>query len=472
MKKSLLILSIAFCINANAQYTNLYNFAAATPGCSPNGDLYYDGTFLYGLTPYGGTHSYGTIFKIKPDGTGYDTLRNFKGTPNGDGATADGSLISDGTFLYGTTNAGGTHSYGTIFKIMPNGTGYTVLYSFAFGTDGDGPVGKLYYDGTYLYGMTQLGGSVHGGTIYKIKTDGTGYTILYNLNASTSDGNTPNGSLISDGTYLYGTTELGGGASNADGAVFKIMPDGTGYTNLYSFQTNFPSGNQPYGSLYYDGTYLYGMTENGGTGGGASGIGIIFKIKPDGTGYTVMHNFAGNPSDGTNPYGSLISDGTYLYGMTEMGGKNYGGMLFKIKPDGTSYDTLMSFNNTATGQNPLGSLLLNGGCLYGMTSGGGANSSGTIFSYCLAATGIEQIANNSIEINIYPNPNNGSFVIEPQNTLYNVHCTVYDVNGKVVLTQSINGKTNIDASSLNEGVYNVSLQSNEGVVNKRVVIVR
>ena len=86
-------------------------------------------------------------------------------------------------------------------------------------------------------------------------------------------------------------------------------------------------------------------------------------------------------------------------------------------------------------------------------------------------TGIKQITNSN-ELNIYPNPNNGSFVIEPQNTLYNVHCTVYDVNGKAVLSQTINGKTTIDASSLNEGVYNISLQSNEGVVNKRLVIVR
>ena len=86
--------------------------------------------------------------------------------------------------------------------------------------------------------------------------------------------------------------------------------------------------------------------------------------------------------------------------------------------------------------------------------------------------GISQYLNLNTQISIYPNPNNGSFVIEPQNTLYNVHCTVYDVNGKAVLTKTINGKTNIDACGLNEGVYNIGLQSNEGVVNKRLVIVR
>jgi hypothetical protein len=49
---------------------------------------------------------------------------------------------------------------------------------------------------------------------------------------------------------------------------------------------------------------------------------------------------------------------------------------------------------------------------------------------------------------------------------------VYDVNGKLVLSQTINGKTTIDASNLSEGVYNLSIISSEGVVNKKLVIKR
>ena len=87
-----------------------------------------------------------------------------------------------------------------------------------------------------------------------------------------------------------------------------------------------------------------------------------------------------------------------------------------------------------------------------------------------SAAGIEQFASRN-ELNIYPNPNNGSFVIEPNNAKKQT-MQVYDVNGKLVLSQTITGKTNIDASTLNEGVYTISLQSTEGMVNKRVVIVR
>ncbi len=86
----------------------------------------------------------------------------------------------------------------------------------------------------------------------------------------------------------------------------------------------------------------------------------------------------------------------------------------------------------------------------------------------ISVAGIEQYNTNN-NISIYPNPNNGSFIIEPNSTTKQT-LQVYDVNGKLVLNQPINAKTTIDASSLNEGVYNINLQSSEGVVNKRLVI--
>jgi hypothetical protein len=88
-----------------------------------------------------------------------------------------------------------------------------------------------------------------------------------------------------------------------------------------------------------------------------------------------------------------------------------------------------------------------------------------------STTGIQQVTGNNAQVNIYPNPNNGSFIIEPSSATKQ-SMQVYDVNGKLVLSQTINGKTTIDASSLNEGIYNISLLSNEGVINKRLVIVR
>jgi len=84
--------------------------------------------------------------------------------------------------------------------------------------------------------------------------------------------------------------------------------------------------------------------------------------------------------------------------------------------------------------------------------------------------GIKQLLNSS-QVNIYPNPNKGNFTIETSATEKQT-VQVFDVNGKLVFSQTINGNTSIDAGNLSEGVYNVSIMGNEGVVNKRLVIVR
>lgn len=86
--------------------------------------------------------------------------------------------------------------------------------------------------------------------------------------------------------------------------------------------------------------------------------------------------------------------------------------------------------------------------------------------------GIKQTTTNSnVDVLIYPNPTNGNFIIET-NSIEKQIMQMFDVNGKLVLSQIINSKNNIDVSSLNEGVYNVSIISGGSVVNKRVVIVR
>lgn len=124
-----------------SQYTTLLNFVGPNGGDSP-GSLISDGTYLYGMTAAGGTNEMGTIFKILPDGTNYQLLLEFAGLSNG--RLPFGSLISDGTFLYGMTEFGGQYNQGTIFKIMPDGSGFVKLFDFALGASGKNPRGSLY----------------------------------------------------------------------------------------------------------------------------------------------------------------------------------------------------------------------------------------------------------------------------------------------------------------------------------------
>ncbi len=94
----------------------------------------------------------------------------------------------------------------------------------------------------------------------------------------------------------------------------------------------------------------------------------------------LCHSF-GTGSDGANPIGSMILSGNILYGMTNGNGKFSGGNIFSIHIDGTQYDTLHSFGvGTADGTGPIGDLTLVGNTLYGMTVNGGQKGYGNLFS--------------------------------------------------------------------------------------------
>lgn len=384
------------------QYTTLFNFDGVTSGGLPSGDLVSDGSFLYGLTFGGGSNGKGTIFKIMPDGTGFLKLLDFDDNTNG--SNPCGSLIYDGTYLYGMTQLGGLNESGTIFKIKPDGSNYTKLLDFESVTNGGNPKGSLIYDGSFLYGMTLNGGIYNMGTIFKIMPDGSSFVKIKDLD-SNLNGSSPHGSLFYDGVYLYGMTKLGG--TNFKGTIFKIKPDGTSFFKLLDF-SGITNGESPEGSLVSDGTYLYGMT----TIGGVNGEGTIFKIMPDGTGFTKLLDFNG-PTTGRFPKGSLIIDGVNLYGMTKNGGANGIGTIFKVMNDGTGYVKLFDFDGTTNGRNPLGSLIYDGTFLYGMTYFGGANNSGVIFKYGMTNEILE--TQKESEFTVYPNPTTGMINISTFN---------------------------------------------------------
>jgi uncharacterized repeat protein (TIGR03803 family) len=124
-------------------------------------------------------------------------------------------------------------------------------------------------------------------------------------------------------------------------------------TVLHSFGGGPSDGSGPFGDLIADGAgNLYGTTSIG----GASGFGVVFKLASDGT-ETVLHSFA--LSDGANPYAGLIADGAgNLYGTTSVGGiledvSPIGfGVVFKLAPDGTNYTVLHAFEPTSRGASP------------------------------------------------------------------------------------------------------------------------
>jgi uncharacterized repeat protein (TIGR03803 family) len=183
------------------------------------------------------------------------------------------------------------------------------------------------------------------------------------------------------GGVIYGMTGEGGNAPGF-GVIFKMNTDGTGFTVLHSFTFGTGDGYDPSGGLTLVGNTLYGMTDQGGT----RGIGTIFRINTDGTGYSQMHSFAGSPGDGAQPVGTLFSDGAQLFGSTPRGGA-FGvgsnaalGVLFGLNLDGSNYQVLNSFDGGPMGGGPDDVIEFNG-ALYGMTGAGGSANDGVIFSF-------------------------------------------------------------------------------------------
>ncbi len=124
--------------------------------------------------------------------------------------------------------------------------------------------------------------------------------------------------------------------------------------------------------------------------GGANGLGNVFSVGTDGAGYQNLLSFTGSSgaASGEYPEGSLILSGTALYGMTTDGGIYGVGNIFSVGLDGSGYQDLYNFAGGANGEYPNGDLLLSGGTLFGMTTGlngGQRGGNGTVFAYTLPA---------------------------------------------------------------------------------------
>jgi uncharacterized repeat protein (TIGR03803 family) len=305
------------------------------------------GDTLYGPAFFGGAFNYGTLFGLSTDGKHLTSLFNFPATSanlpytNSYGAYPQGGLVISGPVLYGTANSGGSAGWGTLFAINTNGAGFTNFHNFAV-SDGQSPSAALLLSGGTLYGMTPDGGENAVGTIFKVSTNGTAFTNLYSFTYNggypytNGDGASPLGSLILSGNILYGTASSGG--TNASGAIFKINTDGLGFTTLHMFsglggtlKTNSDGAN-PQSELLLFNNSLYGTAMNG----GHFGNGTLFRLNLDGSGFTTLYHFtatnnvAGTNSDGTHPVGGLIESGGVLFGTASAGGTAGFGTVFSL----------------------------------------------------------------------------------------------------------------------------------------------
>lgn len=328
---------------------------------------------LYGTTEYGGAHQGGSVFRISFSKTGKATEKLLYSFTYADGKSPFGGLVIDkSSNLYGTTAGGGANGDGTVFKLTKKGI-QTVLHSFSGGPgDGAGPYGSLVMDKSgNLFGTTVGGGTLGFGTVFEISSAGV-YKVLYNF-AGAPDGAGPVASLFMDKAgNLYGTTASGGTYSNS-GTVYKITAGGV-YTKLHDFDIFTGEGAAAWGGVILDAAgNLYGTTNE-----------TVFQLKPDGT-FTVFYTFGSQAGDGSGCFSGLTMDaagnlfGTTLYGGSSANCQGGCGTVFEVTGPGAE-KVLYSFTGAPDGNYSQAGLVMDpAGNLYGVTGFGGASGDGTVF---------------------------------------------------------------------------------------------
>jgi uncharacterized repeat protein (TIGR03803 family) len=340
---------------------------------APCGALVIDQGMIYGGTQMGGVSNLGTLYKVSLDGTGFTWLKEFSGI---DGREPRAGLLKVGNVLYGTTHNGGLYSGGTVFKLNTDGTDFQVLHHFNPETgEGFQPAGSepLVLAGDSLFGMTKGSGASNGvalgwGTVFRVGTNGTGFSILKNFPGDAES--EPWAGLALVDNSLYGTTS--GFATDNRGTVFRIGLDGSDYRVLWRF-TAQADASFPLGGVVVSGNMLLGTTYYG-PYGTYQGSGTVFRMNTDGTGFTRLHLF---DSSGWWPREGLqLADGV-LYGITIYSPSSFGG-VYAITVDGAAFTMLKQFAGV-DGTSPTG-LTLVGRTLYGVCGGGGNYGGGVLFS--------------------------------------------------------------------------------------------
>jgi uncharacterized repeat protein (TIGR03803 family) len=386
---TLLTMGLFPCNGAMATEAVLYSFPDAGSG-QPTGRLLSHNGSLFGTATGDISHCCGQIFELTQS-NGVWTEKTLLALGGAYGTNPWAGLIADSHgALYGTTAYGGTGNSGTVFKLHKLAGSWVAEAIWEFGTasDGQDPFGELLIAPTgAIYGTTGFGGrgcyQSGCGTVFELTHERRAWRekVLHRFRKATGDGVTPVGGLVMDRAgNLYGTTFLGGAVGL--GTVFELSPSVAGWKErvIWSFGSG-SDGKCPEDTLVQDADgSLYGTTFYGGAGG----YGAAFQLVKSGDVWNefVIHNFSGG-NDGANPFGGLrVNRAESLYGTTTAGGLEQQGVLFKLSPsNGTWTETVLHTFGGSDGVKPEGSLILEGGELYGTTAGGGSSGYGTVFSF-------------------------------------------------------------------------------------------
>jgi uncharacterized repeat protein (TIGR03803 family) len=243
-------------------------------------------------------------------------------------------------------------------------------------------------------------------------TSGQIYTVLRSFaaigtnstgNFTNADGYSPETELAISNGVIYGTTVAGG--KNGFGTIFRMNADGSGFTVLRDFA---PAGINPvsFQITNSDGVgphsklvLSHGFLYGSTEFGGPVGYGTLFRLETNGNNFQLIKIFVGGTTDGSGPFGEMVESGGFLFGTTRFGGSGGVGIVFKINTNNNILTMLHNFSSASTDGGEPNGVTLSGTTLYGTTYLGGINFWGTVFKIGTDGNGFLQLKSFSV-----PNP--------------------------------------------------------------------
>ena len=365
-----------------------------------------------------------------PNPPRFSIIHAFGDAP-GDGWQPWGSPTLVGSTLWGRTTYGGSNNQGgVIWRLDPqNPRSYKVAHAFG-GSKVQYPRGRTgpdvanphhdwmraLADGTTLVGAGLYGGRTNQGGVFAFNAaKKIRYRVLHsfngispaNPNGSAKDGAQPHSNPVPvtdlrSRKILVGMTAYGG--ANGTGSLYKMNSDGSGFKVLYSFIA--VNGDTPHGFVIQRGQRLFGMTRYGGITAPRSnfasksdhkpyesGNGSVFSFNLKTGKLRVLHLFSyqgpavptlvNGGYDGAVPdHGGLTYSNGRLYGLTTVGGANGSGVLFSININGSGYRIEHTFGTAMDLAQPHGTLMAGpDGIFYALAATGGTPGSGGVFRF-------------------------------------------------------------------------------------------
>jgi len=232
-----------------------------------------------------------------------------------------------------------------------------------------GAKGRLVHIGNGQFiGITENSPSMYG-AIYKTDTTTNTVSLLYEF----TNNNKAQGSLVlANNGKLYC---LGNTGTNNESRIYSFDLSTNTYTNEYEINGNAKTWDLG-GMVNASNGLLYGVTQRGGN----DDKGMLFSFNTGNSDFTKLYDF--NTSNGSEPVASMIqATNGNLYGVTSYGGSNDHGVIFSFDISTNTYTKLFDFVQS-TGESPSSPLYqASDGKLYGVTMTGGSSFQGVLYSF-------------------------------------------------------------------------------------------